>query len=288
MDSASWKSVPLGGALGAEIRGVDVRSPKDEEDRGRSAEALLDNEVVFFRETGSRRRRRISRSRGALRQAERLPGLRRVLGETEADLSDDHRWSRQPARGGLLAHGRDLDGASRRAPRSFARPSIPERGGDTMWGSMTAAYEALSERMRAFCDGLTVRHDNASFIRGMERKARAPRPWPSWRPSCARRTRRSSTRWFARIPETGKKALMWGGGFMREVVQLEKDGERFAARLPGTAYRPAHLPHPLALERVGDLAIWDERSTVHRGLSAIISRRPREVRRCVIDGDRPV
>ena len=36
----------------------------------------------------------------------------------------------------------------------------------------------------------------------------------------------------------------------------------------------------------GDLAIWDERATVHRGLADHYPQ-PREVRRCVIDGDRP-
>jgi len=36
----------------------------------------------------------------------------------------------------------------------------------------------------------------------------------------------------------------------------------------------------------GDLAIWDERATVHRGLSDHFPQ-AREVRRCVIDGDRP-
>ena len=36
----------------------------------------------------------------------------------------------------------------------------------------------------------------------------------------------------------------------------------------------------------GDLAIWDERATVHRGVADHFPLR-REVRRCVIDGERP-
>ena len=35
----------------------------------------------------------------------------------------------------------------------------PSVGGDTMWSSLTAAYEALSEPMKAFLQGLTALHD---------------------------------------------------------------------------------------------------------------------------------
>ena len=34
-------------------------------------------------------------------------------------------------------------------------------GGDTLWSDSTAAYEALSEPLRRFLDGLTARHSVA-------------------------------------------------------------------------------------------------------------------------------
>jgi len=36
---------------------------------------------------------------------------------------------------------------------------VPPAGGDTLFASMYAAYEALSDRMKAYLDGLTALHD---------------------------------------------------------------------------------------------------------------------------------
>ena len=40
---------------------------------------------------------------------------------------------------------------------------VPEVGGDTMFASMSAAYEVLSERLRALIDGLQEVHDIKPF-----------------------------------------------------------------------------------------------------------------------------
>ncbi|MEM9173966.1 MAG: TauD/TfdA family dioxygenase [Myxococcota bacterium] len=273
--------IPSGGALGAEIRGVDVRAPKDDE-VARIREALLENEVVFFRDTGLD-------DEGHLALAARFgkPSvfpLFAVLGETEPTFQ-------------TIADGPDSPPATdywhtdvtwTAAPptAAFLRATVvPDRGGDTMWGSMTAAYEALSDRMRAFCEGLHVRHDNASFIRGLETKlgADAVAEWAAKLREAHPPVEHPLVRTH---PETGRRALLWGGGFMREVVELEKDESDALL-----AFLGRHIDQPIFHARwrwgVGDLAIWDERSTVHRGLSDHFPR-PREVRRCVIDGDRPV
>ena len=47
---------------------------------------------------------------------------------------------------------------------------VPESGGDTMWGSMTTAYNALSPVMQELLAGLEVIHDNTSFIEAVSRK----------------------------------------------------------------------------------------------------------------------
>src|ERR671939_1909748 len=43
----------------------------------------------------------------------------------------------------------------------------PPRGGDTLWASMYAAYEALSDRMKAYLDGLVALHDGELAYRGL-------------------------------------------------------------------------------------------------------------------------
>ena len=272
---------PLGGALGAEIRGVDARAPKDEEIAA-VREALLEHEVVFLRDTGLD-------DEGHLAFAARFgkPSvfpLFAVLGETEPTFQTITDGPDSPPSTDYWHT--DVTWTAEPPTAAFLRATItPERGGDTMWGSMTAAYEALSERMRDFCDGLHVRHDNASFIRGLERKlgAEAVAEWAAKLREAYPPVEHPLVRTH---PETGRKALLWGGGFMREVVELTKPESDALLRFLGR-----HIDQPIFHARwrwqVGDLAIWDERSTVHRGLSDHFPR-AREVRRCVIDGDRPV
>ena len=47
---------------------------------------------------------------------------------------------------------------------------VPDAGGDTMWISMQAAYDGLSETMRAFCDTLIAWHHDPFFAADVEAK----------------------------------------------------------------------------------------------------------------------
>ena len=87
-------------------------------------------------------------------------------------------------------------------------------------------------------------------------------------------------------PETGRRAILHGGNFMRHIVGLEAEESR---TLLDFVKRHADRPefHVRWKWGVGDLVIWDERSTVHRAMGDHFPQH-REVRRCVIDGDRPV
>lgn len=271
---------PLGGALGAEIEGVDVRALSDQEVKDVYS-VLLEHEVVFFRETGLDDAGHLDLA-GQFGTPSVFP-LSRAMGDDQPSFQviqdgpdsepatdywhTDVTWTPEPPRAAFLR-----------------ATVVPDRGGDTMWGSMSAAYSALSEKMRAFFDTLTVRHSNESFIEGMEIKLgkEASRPLAEK----LRETYPPVVHPLVRThPETGRRALLFGGGFMEAVVGLsEAESESILAFLR------RHIEQPIFHARwrwsVGDLAIWDERSTVHRGLSDHFPRE-REVRRCVIDGDRP-
>ena len=272
---------PLGGALGAEILGIDIRNPSDREVDDIYA-TLLEHQVVFFRDTKVDDKEHLAFA-GRFGQQSVFP-LSGLMGETKpsfqtikdgpdsAPTTDywhtDVTWIEKPPRA------------------AFLRATIvPERGGDTMWGSMTAAYDALSPPMQAFFDGLRVRHDNESFIRGMILKLGEEAGQP-----IADRLRAAYPAvehpLIRTHPETGRKAIFFGGGFMRAVLGLTS-AESDAV----LEFLRRHIEQPVFHARwrwsPGDLAIWDERATVHRGLSDHFPRE-REVRRCVIDGDRPV
>lgn len=271
---------PLGGALGAEIVGVDIRDPSDREIDAIYA-TLLEHEVVFFRDTKVDDEQHLAFA-GRFGTPSVFP-LSSVMGETKPSFQTirdgpdsepatdywhtDVTWTASPPRAAFLR-----------------ATLVPDRGGDTMWASMTAAYAALSQSVRTFFDGLRVRHDNESFIRGMIQKLGedAGRPLAEKLRAAYPPVEHPLIRTH---PETGRKAILFGGGFMREVVGLTRSESDAIL-----AFLGRHIDQPIFHARwrwgVGDLAIWDERATVHRGLSDHFPRE-REVRRCVIDGDRP-
>ena len=59
----------------------------------------------------------------------------------------------------------------------------PPRGGDTLFASMYAAYESLSERMKAYLDGLTALHDGNRPIAGSTPTMASPTGPPTQAPS---------------------------------------------------------------------------------------------------------
>ena len=86
-------------------------------------------------------------------------------------------------------------------------------------------------------------------------------------------------------PVTGRKALFIGGPSLRSIKGLHPDESDAVIRL---------LKAHIANERFqcrwtwkeGDVAIWDERSTMHRAAADHFPQH-RVVRRVEIDGDRP-
>ena len=139
---------PLGGALGAVIEGVDVSDPSDR-DVAAIRDALLENEVVFFRETGLD-------DAGHLDLAGRFGApsvfpLSRLMGETAPTFQTITDGPDSPPSTDYWHT--DVTWTAEPPTAAFLRATVvPDRGGDTMWGSMTAAYEALSPRLRRFCD----------------------------------------------------------------------------------------------------------------------------------------
>ncbi|OHV73966.1 taurine dioxygenase [Pseudofrankia sp. BMG5.36] len=272
--------LPVSGALGAEIRGVEIRSLG----RGQIAEVrdqLHRYEVIFFRgaRLGPEEHLKVAESFGEVS----IFPLSRLRGATEPTLqviSDgpdsppeadywhtDVTWAAEPPKYALL-HAE----------------VVPERGGDTLWASMTAAYDALSPTMQRLLAGLDVVHDCQSFIEGMRRKgvtsdlevlvARLREAYPPVRHPLVRTH-----------PETGRRALFLGGRFMRRIEGMREHESRALLDLLAR-----HIEDPRFQCRwrwqPGDLAIWDERSTNHRSAADHFPQ-VRVVRRVEIAGDRP-
>src|SRR5437870_7302907 len=146
---------PLTAAIGAEISGVDLRDPLDDDTVAAMRRALLDHLVVFFRDQDltdeqhlafALRFGPISLSPLATRYQE-TPSVT-VLdqlspkGEGADEWHSDNTFMAKPPLGSIL-----------RAVR------LPAVGGDTCFASMYAAYDALSAPMKSFLEELRAVHD---------------------------------------------------------------------------------------------------------------------------------
>lgn len=155
---------------------------------------------------------------------------------------------------------------------------VPDFGGDTMWSSMTAAYDALSEPWKQMLDGLTAVHDYTwaygRFMNGDQLKAVREKTPPVTHPIV--RTH----------PVTGRKGIFVNKGFTTLQVPGLKDHEGRAI----LEFLFDHVARPEFTCRwhwqPGDVAIWDNRCTQHTVVADNLTA-PRRMERVTIMGDVP-
>ena len=159
---------------------------------------------------------------------------------------------------------------------------IPEYGGDTLWASATAAYEGLSEHMRALMDELVAVHD---FRHGF--KESLAEPGGEARLADAVAANPPVEHPLVRThPETGKKALYVNALFTSHIKDLSPLESR---RLLEFLYQ--HIVTPEYTVRLnwtpGTIVVWDNRSTQHKPINDFFPQH-RKLHRVTIKGDRPV
>jgi taurine dioxygenase len=153
------------------------------------------------------------------------------------------------------AEGWHTDGAYDQEPFKATQLyalAVPSRGGDTLFASMYAAYEALPPRLKERLDGR-----RGAFTYGGRRKATAllnpeDRDWtPVVHPII--RTH----------PETGRKALYFDPGKILKIEGLEADeSDALIDELTDRMIQPeGEYRHRW---RKGDVVIWDNRCSYHK------------------------
>jgi len=160
---------------------------------------------------------------------------------------------------------------------------LPPQGGDTLWLSCIAAFEALSAPMRDFLRGLSAVHDIAAAFTDEDyggtdearlrlAEARLKNP-PVVHPVV--RTH----------PVTGRQGIFVNASFTTRICELSKTES--AAVLQFLA---AHVAKPEFTVRWRwkpfDLAFWDNRLTQHYATADYVPHR-RVMHRATILGDRP-
>jgi len=146
----------LGGNIGAEIRGLDLRQPIPAPTFERLQAAFVRHEVLVFRDQDITLDQQMAFGRqfGELSIHPFSPNLDDKREVIVLDYSADN----PPA----LTDQWHADETFRTAPPALTilRANIvPSYGGDTLFASMTAAYTGLSERMKQYIHGLEAVHD---------------------------------------------------------------------------------------------------------------------------------
>ena len=176
-----WGVTRLAGALGGEVRGVNLAKVGATEVAS-ILQLLLDHQVLFFP--------------GQDLSVEEHVAFGRHFGELESHQHIKNPFTQHPDLFELAAtHGGPAD--EWHTDLTFqAEPSVlsvlkmvrcPATGGDTMRSSLCAVYEEMSAPMRDLCDGLTALHDAHPHNRpdGHRGSARARfRPPAGWIGSC--------------------------------------------------------------------------------------------------------
>ena len=229
--------------IGAEIGNVDLTRPLGNRQVQEVHDALIENGVIFFRDQP------IDvptlKSFGMLFGKLHIHPLRGLDGHPEvrklhADENSKHvsgeEWHTDmscdpvPPMGSILyLH------------------TLPPIGGDTIFASMYAAYEALSPRMQAYLEGLTATHDGALAFGRFDPSKKYPI---------------AAHPLITRHPVTKRKLIYVNRGFTARINELPP-GESAAV----LAFLYQHLEKPdfqvRFTWRKHSIAFWDNRCTQH-------------------------
>ena len=259
--------------IGAEIDGIDLSQPLGNRQIDELHRALAENLVIFFRDQQLSEDQHLAFGR-LFGELHIHPAAPSVAGKPE--LMIIHADKDSPRANGEGWHSDvSCDTAPPMGSILYIR-KCPPYGGDTLFASMYAAYDALSDRMKAYLDGLTAEHSGDHYRGqyanyGIADKAEYPRAeHPVVRTH----------------PVTGKKALYVNKGFTRRIIGIPLDESEGILD-----YLYEHMANPLFQCRFrwqeNSIAFWDNRCVQHHAMWDYWPH-TRSGNRVTVRGDRPV
>ncbi|MHB1487730.1 MAG: TauD/TfdA dioxygenase family protein [Acidimicrobiales bacterium] len=268
----------IGPVFGAEVHGVDLAHDLSDEDFTAIRAALVEHEVLVLRDQDITPAQQIAFGRrfGDLLVSPFSPN---ADDNPELVVLDNHS-ANPPA----LTDVWHADETYRSAPpmATILRANIlPALGGGTMFASMRAAYDLLSDRMKDLIRGLTALHDFGRFD-GL---------FPGT-PEARRRLHEIELAYphpdhpVVRIhPESGKPVIYVNAHFTKRINELPEDEGRAVldlllsrASVPEVQLRVQWQKHTMVM--------WDNRSVQHYALHDYYPQR-RRMERVTIAGDVP-
>jgi len=269
----------LSGALGAEISGINLRD-SSLENWGIINNLLLEHKALFFRDQdiSSEEQINLAKRFGPLERhiyvkgRDKFPEILRIIKEPDEKRQWGETWhtdvsyNPKPTKVIIL--------------RSL---KIPPVGGDTMFSNMEIAYETLDDKIKDKIDNKKAIHSSlgaAAFTKdykAMEGNGNLDE-YSNAHPMV--RTH----------PETGKKILYVNSMYTKKILDLEKnESEDILNQIFRHQERLDFTCRFKWTENA--VAIWDNRSTLHQGLTDFFPGRGlghrRVMDRIAIEGDHP-
>jgi taurine dioxygenase len=264
------KLTPL---IGAEVGAIDLSKAISDGQVEELKRALAENLVIFFRNQVMTPDQHLAFGRlfgelhvhPAAPHEENLPELMKIHADKDSPRANGEGWHTdvscdpEPPMGSIL----------------YIK-QCPPNGGDTLFANMYAAYEALSERLKAYLTGLNAVHDGEHVYRGLFNN-----------------DRNSDTRSYPRAehpvirthPVTGRISLNVNRGFTTRILGIPMDESDGILR-----YLYEHIENPLFQCRFrwepNSVAFWDNRCTQHRAMWDYWPH-TRSGNRVTIKGDKP-
>jgi taurine dioxygenase len=266
----------VGVHLGAEVSGVDLRRPLSDDQFKAIEAALVEHELIIFRnqDITSANLMDFGRRFGELTVHPFAPNE----GKNAPELIKFRNDETTPPFGTDVWHSDETFRAEPPMATILCAKEVPAIGGDTMFVSMTAAYEGLSDRMQQLISGLEGIHDMKPF-----------RPLFGTSEAERRKLQEFELKYPPQLhpvvrvhPVSGRKVLFVNPQFTVGINGMEEHESRALldllfrqAFVPEYQFRHHWEPHTIAM--------WDNRSTQHYAVNDYYPQR-RYMERVTIKG----
>ena len=252
----------VSGHIGAWVRGFDLGAPGNPAQADMLQRALAEHGVLFF-------------DFGRIPDFDEYLGFAGLFGKVQGrfdQIVKDRKGeetpfidsARNPMREFRINHWHS-DGGPFPVPPLAAilmAYEVPEAGGDTMWASMYAAYDALSPHMQRMLDGMRIlnNNDRTTFLEPKEHIHPA----------------------VVVNPITGRKCLFVDSNYTARFVDVP---ERESDVLLQFLFEHINTPefHVRLRWKPGYCAVWHQQVTKHRGVDDFTGTR--KLQRHTVDGE---
>jgi taurine dioxygenase len=263
------KVTPLTLQIGAEIEGVDLSKPLGERQLEDVNAALAAHQVIFFRDQNLDHdsHKALGRLFGPLVIHSGVAGI-----EGHPEIVAIHSDANSKYIAGEDWHSDLTCDAEPPLGSILYLHTVPATGGDTVFASMYAAYDALSPRMKSYLEGLTAVHDGEHVYRSIVND-------PNKKFPC------NAHPVIRTHPVTGKKSIFVNQSYTTHIVEVPKaESNAILAFLYNHCTNPNFQVRFRWTPRA--VAFWDNRCTQHLAVWDYFPQ-TRSGYRVTVGGDKP-